>query len=94
MEELPNEESGMKCPACGSPRVYPSRLRSAVERLRHAVTGLHPHRCHACGDRRWRELIVQLDGPAAQPDDLRSGLSAAPVTETELDRLDPVKPRS
>ena len=39
MKGLPNEVTGMKCPACGSPRVYPSRLRTAVERLRHAVTG-------------------------------------------------------
>jgi hypothetical protein len=94
MKALPLEESGMKCPACGSPRVYPSRLRSAVERLRHSVTGLYPHRCHACGDRRWRELIVPVDGPDARPDDLRSGTPATSVSSSELERLDPLKPRT
>ena len=94
MEPLPLEESGMKCPVCGSPRVYPSRLRSAVEHLRRTVTGLYPHRCHACGDRHWRELIVPVDGSDAPPNDLPKGTPATLETSSERERLGPLKPRT
>ena len=84
----------MKCPSCGSPRVYPSRLRGVVERVRAALTDKHPHRCHDCGWRKWRTMMVPADGPDAHPDDLRTGRGARPVSPNELDRLDPAAPKS
>jgi hypothetical protein len=84
----------MKCGACDSTRVYPSRLRNAYERIRVALTGRQPHRCHECGWRKWREVaILESDGAPTRPDDLRTGHDAAPVKPTELDELDPVRPR-
>jgi hypothetical protein len=86
----------MTCPSCKSERVYPSRLRNIYERLRHALTGRRPFRCHACGWRRWRDVLVRADDQRpARPDDLRTGAHPAPVNPSELDTLDPlkVKPR-
>lgn len=79
----------MKCPACGSLRVYPSRLRNAVEHLWEALTAKQPYRCHECGWRKWREVTVHPEGPDVRPEDLRTGRVLQPVTPTELDQLDP-----
>jgi hypothetical protein len=84
----------MQCPSCGSGRVYPSRLRSVVERLRQSLTGKQPLRCHECGWRRWHEVVVHEDHPPVLPDDLRVGRSSVPVTASELEQLDsPARPR-
>jgi transposase-like protein len=84
----------MKCPACGSTRVYPSRLRSALERMRQRVTDKQPYRCHKCGWRRWRDIGTRIEGPDAGPADLRTGRRAAPVSQKDLDQLDPTPPRT
>lgn len=78
----------MKCPACGSTRVYPSRHRNALERLRQLWTERQPHRCHQCGWRKWLDIHVHEEGSDVQPEDLRTGRSPRPVTQSELDRLD------
>ena len=77
----------MQCPACGSARVYSSRLRGFLERLRQMVTGMHPVRCHQCGWRRWRNVIDQDSAPIV-PDDLRTGRTAAPLSNREIDQID------
>jgi hypothetical protein len=82
----------MKCPSCGSSRVYPSHLRNFVERLRQRLTDRQPFRCHDCGWRRWSEVHVHPQNPDVRPDDLRTGRDAAPVSTTDLDQLDPLRP--
>jgi hypothetical protein len=84
----------MKCPKCDSPRVYPSRLRGILERVRHRLTSKQPYRCHQCSWRRWREFVVHPDGPEAHPEDLRTGREAPPVSPKELDQLDPATPQA
>jgi hypothetical protein len=87
----------MKCVACGSPRVYPSRLRNAYERIREALTAKQPHRCHQCGRRAWAdvEILKVDDNDAAEirPDDLRASHDAPPVRPNDLDDLDPIRSR-
>jgi C4-type Zn-finger protein len=78
----------MQCPLCGSARVYPSRLRNIVERLRQSVTDKQPVRCHECGWRRWRDVVVHEEHGPVRPDDLRTGRTVAPVSASDLDRLD------
>jgi DNA-directed RNA polymerase subunit RPC12/RpoP len=78
----------MKCPACGSARVYPSHLRGAVERLRQMLTDKQPYRCHECGRRKWAAVELGSDGPDVHPQDLRTGRAQRPVSPAELDRLD------
>ena len=83
----------MQCPSCGSPRVYPSRLRNSLERLRQRLTDRQPYRCHACNWRKWNDVIVREDGPDIHPDDLRTGRTATPLSTRDLDQLDtPSKP--
>jgi hypothetical protein len=77
-----------RCPSCSSPRIYPSRLRSAIERVRRALTERQPYRCHACGYRGWSEIRVPVETTEAGPDDLRTGVPGKPITMTDLDRLD------
>ncbi len=84
----------MECPSCGSTRVYPSRLRGVVERLRQGLTEKQPYRCHQCGWRRWQHMRTHPEGPDASPDDLRTGRDTSPVSPNDLDRLDPLTPRS
>lgn len=79
-----------RCPACSSVRIYPSRLRSAMERVRRALTDKQPYRCHACGYRGWNEIRVPVETAEAGPDDLRTGVSAKPITATDLDQLDTI----
>ena len=78
----------MKCPSCGSPRVYPSRLRNSLERLRQMLTDRQPHRCHGCGWRKWADVQIHGDGADVRPDDLRTGRVPKPVTAKELEQLD------
>ncbi|MGB2718110.1 MAG: hypothetical protein WBC51_28240 [Vicinamibacterales bacterium] len=78
----------MKCPSCGSARVYPSRLRNVVERLRQNLTDKQPFRCHECGWRQWRELVVHEAATPVEPDDLRTGRAGAPLSSKDLEQLD------
>ena len=79
-----------KCPACGSSRVYLSRLRSPLERIHQFFTEKQPYRCHSCGWRRWRTVEIGGGGePDTAPEDLRTGRGGVPVTEDDLERLDP-----
>ena len=79
----------MTCPSCGSERVYPSRLRNTIERLRHRLTDRQPYRCHDCGWRRWQQMAFTAPNPDVTPDDLRVGRRPAPVVADDLDPLDP-----
>ena len=82
-----------QCPRCGSSRIYPSRLRSALERLRRAFTERQPYRCHACNYRGWHLMGVPGTGrDDTKPgqfseQDLRQGKPRT-VTAEDLDRLD------
>jgi len=78
----------MTCPACGSRRVFPSRLRNRVERLRQMLTDKQPYRCHQCNWRKWREVEIHPDNSDVRPDDLRTGRTPEPVSPKDLDSLD------
>ena len=78
----------MKCPVCGSARVFPSRLRNTLERLRNLFTDNQPYRCHQCGWRKWDEVRVHQDSQDVHPDDLRTGRVPKPLTKSDLDQLD------
>jgi hypothetical protein len=78
-----------QCPACGGPRLYPSRARSIRERLRRLVTSKRPFRCHACGWRAWIDVPPPARQADTTPDDLRTGRAARPVGPGELDGLEP-----
>jgi len=79
----------MKCPRCASVRVYPSRLRNSFERLRQKLTDRQPYRCHECSWRNWREVEFLTANPDVKPDDLRSGQQSGPLSQNEVDQLDP-----
>ena len=78
----------MKCPRCSSARVYPSRLRSGLERLRQKMTDRQPYRCHECNWRKWREVEFLTVHPDVKPEDLRTGREH-PLSTNEVDQLDP-----
>ena len=78
----------MKCPVCGSTRVFPSRLRNRLERLRQMLTGKQPYRCHGCSWRKWREVWIHPHSPDVHPEDLRTGRVSEPVSPNDLDQLD------
>jgi transposase-like protein len=78
----------MNCPECGSTRVFPSRLRHGLERLRQGLTGKQPYRCHQCNWRKWRDVEVRADSEDVRPDDLRTGRTPEPVSPSEIDSLD------
>jgi hypothetical protein len=84
----------MKCPACDSTRIYPSRLRNVFERLRQTMTDKQPYRCHACGWRKWREVRVHDESTDVHPEELRTGRVPQPVSARDLDQLDKQPPRS
>jgi hypothetical protein len=84
----------MKCPACGSTRVFPSRLRNVLERARQLVSDKQPYRCHQCGWRKWRDLLVHDDSPDVHPEDLRTGRVPAAVSTQDFDQLDSPSRRS
>jgi transposase-like protein len=79
----------MKCPRCASARVYPSRLRNGLERLRQKLTDRQPYRCHECGWRRWRDVEFRSSNPDVSPEDLRTGPGMPPPSTTDVDQLDP-----
>jgi predicted Zn-ribbon and HTH transcriptional regulator len=79
----------MKCPRCKSARVYPSKLRNPLERLRQKLTDRQPYRCHECGWRKWRDVEFFGSSPDVRPDDLRTGHDIDPISSTEVDQLDP-----
>jgi hypothetical protein len=79
----------MKCPRCASIRVYPSRMRNSLERLRQKLTDRQPYRCHECNWRAWREVEFLIANPDVTPDDLRTGHGVTPVSSKDVDRLDP-----
>jgi hypothetical protein len=68
--------------------VYPSHLRSVFERVRQMLTDKQPYRCHQCGWRRWRAVLLPSEGPAVTPEDLRTGPQMQPVSMSDLDQLD------
>ena len=78
----------MKCPACGSTRIFPSRLRGVAERFRQMLTDKQPYRCHECNWRKWREVEIHLDNADVRPDDLRTGRTPEPVSPKDIDSLD------
>lgn len=78
----------MQCPSCGSARVYPSRLKNVLERMRQHMTGRGPVRCHDCGWRRWREVFVHEPQAPVRPEDLRTGRAAPAVSVSDLEQLD------
>ena len=78
----------MQCASCGSARVYPSRLKNVMERLRHSVTGKRPLRCRDCDWRQWREVVVHEGQAPVRPDDLRTGRRAPDVSLADLERID------
>lgn len=82
----------MTCPACGSTRVFPSRLRNGIERVRQLITEKQPYRCHQCGWRRWGEVRVLPESPDVHPEDLRTGRVPKPVSPNDLDSIDPSTP--
>lgn len=79
----------MKCPRCKSARVYPSKLRNDLERLRQKLTDRQPYRCHECGWRKWREVEFLGSSPDVKPEDLRTGDNTTPLSSTDVDELDP-----
>lgn len=81
----------MKCPACGSPRVFPSRTRNVIERLRQMLTDKQPYRCHQCGWRQWRDVLIH-ENADVHPEDLRTGRVPAPVSSKDIDQLDSPTP--
>jgi predicted RNA-binding Zn-ribbon protein involved in translation (DUF1610 family) len=76
------------CPKCHSQRVHRSRIRSAIERARRALTGKAPFRCPACG---WRGWAFDFGSTGGQ---LTGKEFAAPAPDLEaIDRrLDREKP--
>jgi DNA-directed RNA polymerase subunit M/transcription elongation factor TFIIS len=50
-----SENDGSQCPKCGKERVFRSRRKSFLERLRSRF-GRYPFRCHACGYRFFKVL--------------------------------------
>ena len=82
----------MKCPVCDSTRVFPSRPRNGLERLRQILSAKQPFRCHQCGWRKWREVQVHPDSPDVHPEDLRTGRAPKPVSPNDLDSIDPSAP--
>ena len=82
----------MKCPACSSTRVFPSRLRNLIERFRQRLTEKQPYRCHECGWRKWRGVSVHPESPDVSPEDLRTGRVPQPVSPNDLDQLDTPSP--
>ena len=84
----------MKCPGCGSQRIYPSQRRGVLERLRTLLTEKQPHRCRDCNRRQWLDVLVHENHQDVRPDDLRTGRVPKPVTSADLDLLDPPTPRA
>lgn len=78
----------MKCPACGSTRIFPSRLRNGIERLRQVITDKQPYRCHQCNWRKWRDVEIHPNNSDVHPEDLRTGQTPRPISPKDIDSLD------
>jgi hypothetical protein len=79
----------MECSRCGSLRVFPSRVRGGLERIRSRLTDKQPYRCHTCNWRGWHAIIEPDPLPDVQPDDLRTGRRPSPLVNEDFDPLDP-----
>jgi hypothetical protein len=78
------------CPACGSPRLYPSRTRSTLERIRRVFSRKRPYRCHACDWRRWIDVPPSPLLADTAPYELRTTRDPKqPLGKSDLDGLDP-----
>jgi FlaA1/EpsC-like NDP-sugar epimerase len=55
------------CPSCVSARVYRSRSRNVLERLRRGMTAERLFRCDACGWRGWLMPLVSIEGDPVEP---------------------------
>jgi hypothetical protein len=64
-----------------------------MERVRQMWSDQQPYRCHQCGWRKWRDVLISEDGPDVHPEDLRTGRVPAPVSAAEFDQLDSPSPR-
>jgi hypothetical protein len=62
------------CPVCGSNRVFRSKTRGFVEKLRRQFTVKRPYRCHACDWRGWSAEGAQ----AVSPKDILEAATAPP----------------
>jgi hypothetical protein len=60
-----------------------------MERLRQKMTELQPYRCHECDWRKWREVEFMSVHADVKPEDLRTGRGPGPVSQTDVDQLDP-----
>ena len=49
------EDKGSMCPQCGKLKVFRSRRKNFLEKLRSRF-GRYPFRCHACGHRFFKKL--------------------------------------
>ena len=83
------------CPACESTRVYPSRVRNPIEKVRQLLTRKRPFRCHEC---QWRGWALEAWNPVQSkknnlewPPDARGD---NPLTPDEFDTLDAHRPPS
>ncbi len=73
------------CERCGAETVHRSRVRSAWEVLRRAVTHKRPYRCHAC---QWRGWATDEGSRGRGSHDLhRVNL----VSDVEIDALDGIR---
>ena len=55
------------CPSCVSTRVYRSRARNLVERVRRNLSAERLFRCDGCGWRGWLIPLVSIEGEPLQP---------------------------
>jgi hypothetical protein len=78
----------MLCPSCGSARVFPSRLRHVLERMRQAATGKRPYRCHKCGWRRWGDAPIPAEDEGQTTNGRRRTREVSPAPPVDVDKLD------
>ena len=71
----PSLTGTLTCGSCGSESVHRSRVSGPLEGLRRHFTSKRPHRCYACGGRKW------LDAAIAPP-------VLGPVTDLDLNTVD------
>ena len=79
----------MQCPRCHSRRVYPSRSRSIRERVRQKFSDRQPYRCHACNWRAWCDVEQETAAEDVMPENLRTGRPPGPLSQKDVDQLDP-----
>jgi hypothetical protein len=64
-------------------------MRNFAERLRQKMTDRQPYRCHECGWRRWCDVEFLSRNPDVGPEDLRTGRGETPLSNSDVDQLDP-----